>query len=72
MDLEEQKLRNSPRDLFAPANPFETHIGHFWGVFSTRDYMRARYGLVAALMKLKTYDATETAADHLRDIFRLC
>lgn len=72
MEHEEQELRNSPGDLFAPANPFDTHVGHFWGILSTRDYMRARYGLVVALQKIKTYDAVKAAADHVRDMFRLC
>jgi hypothetical protein len=28
-----------------PANAFETHVGRFWGLVGTRDYMRARFAL---------------------------
>lgn len=41
LDDEEQKLRSEPGDGFMmPANPFETSVGHFWGILGTRDYMR--------------------------------
>ena len=47
LDHEEEKLRAEPGDGFAtPANPFENSIGHFWGILATRDYMRARFGLM--------------------------
>ena len=33
MEKEELKLRNDPGDgFFTPANPFETNVGHFWGI----------------------------------------
>ena len=69
---EEQKLRNSPPDFWSPANPFETHVGHFWGILFTRDYMRARYALVDALLKIRTKDAVKSASKHVRDMLRLC
>ncbi|KAL9004492.1 MAG: hypothetical protein Q9188_002694 [Gyalolechia gomerana] len=72
VEHKEQKLRNSPEDFWTPANPFDTHVGHFWSVLSTRDYMRARYGLVDALLKINTFDAVRAAAYHVRDMFRLC
>ena len=73
LDREEQTLRDDPGDgLFSPANPFETSIGHFWGILSTRDYMRARYALIEAILKIKTLDAVSSAAEHIRDILRLC
>lgn len=34
--------------------------------------MRARYALVEALLKIKTFDAVRSAAEHLRDMLRLC
>ena len=72
MEREEQKLRDSPGDFMMPANPFENAVGHFWGMLDTRDYMRARYGLVEALLKIKTFDAVKSAAEHIRDMLRLC
>lgn len=55
-----------------PPNLFEEHAGHFWGIFETRGYMRSRYALVEALLKIKTYPAVETAHDHIMDMLRLC
>ena len=72
MEREQQKLRDSPGTFLMPANPFETAVGRFWGLLDTRDYMRARYGLVEALLKFKTFDAVKSAADHIRDMLRLC
>ncbi|KAI4126533.1 MAG: hypothetical protein LQ338_003689 [Usnochroma carphineum] len=73
LELEEQELRDEPGDgLFTPAHPFETSVGHFWGIHSTRDYMRARYALVEANLNIKTFDAVKSAAQHIRDMLRLC
>lgn len=58
--------------MFAPENVFEEHAGHFWGLTHTRPYMRARYALVEAILKVETYDAVEAALDHLMDCLRLC
>lgn len=55
-----------------PANPLENSVGHFWGILNTRDYMRARYAFVEALLKIKTLDAVKFSAGHLRDMLRLC
>ncbi|KAL8901919.1 MAG: hypothetical protein Q9207_004960 [Kuettlingeria erythrocarpa] len=69
----EQALRDEPGDgVFNPANPFETSVGHFWEILSTRDYMRTRFALVEATLKLKSFDAVKSAADHIRDMLRLC
>ena len=71
-EQEEQKVRDEPGDgLFTPANPFETSVGHFWGIMDTRDYMRARYAYVRAVLKIKTFDAVDLAASHLRDMIHL-
>ena len=72
LDREETKLRSHPGDFMTPPNLFEEQVGHFWGILDTRDYMRARYALVEALLKVKTYAAIEAAHDHCMDILRLC
>jgi hypothetical protein len=71
-DAEEQKLRSAPGDMFTPADVFTTAVGHFWGIFETRDYMRARFALVEALGKVNTYDAVQSQLDHIMDMLRLC
>ncbi|RMZ89199.1 hypothetical protein DV736_g3576, partial [Chaetothyriales sp. CBS 134916] len=55
-----------------PADAFETAVGHFWGIFGTRDYMRARYNLADTLSRSGTLDGVIEALDHLRDMLRLC
>ncbi|MCJ1465302.1 hypothetical protein MMC07_003919 [Pseudocyphellaria aurata] len=73
LDHQEQELRNQPDgDMFEPANVFEEHVGHFWGLYHTRPYMRARYALVEAILKIRTYDAVVAALGHVMDCLRLC
>ena len=48
--------------------PFENDAGHFWGIISTRPYMRARLGLAQCLEHL---GQTEEAADHYGELLRL-
>ncbi|KAH0563525.1 hypothetical protein GP486_001905 [Trichoglossum hirsutum] len=72
LDAEEQKLRSHPGDMFTPADVFTNSVGHFWGILETRDYMRARFALVEALGKVKTYDAVQAQLDHVVDMLRLC
>ena len=55
-----------------PANIFEEGEGRFWGILETRTYMRNRYALVEALLKVKTPDAVDAAFQHLMDMLRLC
>ena len=69
-DHEEQAL-HSHRDAWRPNDVFTHHVGDFWGLLETRDYMRARFGLVVAITKIKTYDAVNSALDHLMDMLRL-
>lgn len=71
-EREEQKLRGEASDVLTPANPLETSVGHFWGILSTRKYMRARYALARAILDIKTFDAVKLAAEHVRDMLRLC
>ena len=70
--MEEQRLRTFPADFMTPANLFDEAVGLFWGILETRTYMRLRYALVEAILKVKTRDAVETALDHARDMLRLC
>lgn len=72
LDVEEKKLRAHPGDFMTPTNLFEEHVGDFWGLLETRDYMRARFALVEALLKIKTHAAVEGAHAHVMDILRLC
>ncbi|KAH8587615.1 hypothetical protein B0O99DRAFT_694277 [Bisporella sp. PMI_857] len=74
LDREEQKLRAHPGDFMTPpgATIFEEEAGHFWGIHETRAYMRARYALVEALLKVKTLYAVKSALDHIMDMLRLC
>lgn len=72
-EAEDQKLRNAPPgDIFLPERPFETCIGHFWGVMGTRDYMRARFALVEAIGMVNTRHSVEQRLEHLMDMLRLC
>lgn len=69
---EEQELRDFPGDMFTAPNPFETAVGHFWGVLETRDYMRTRFSHVEALLEINTAGAVQAALDHMMDMLRLC
>lgn len=71
-EKEETELRNFPGDFTCPANPLEEPEPHFWGWLETRPYMRARYGLLDALRKIKTRDAVQAAHDHVKECLRLC
>lgn len=70
---EERLIRNAPENFMTPANAFETHVGRFWGLASTRDYMRARFVLAADLfLPLGTLNSVTEALQHTRDMTRLC
>lgn len=49
-------------------NGFEEYAGGFWGFLETRPYMRARYGLAAALLDLGEW---EQAVAHFRAMLEL-
>ena len=72
LDAEEIRLCNIQGDFMTPDRLFEDHVGHFWGIMETRHYMRKRFGLVEALLKIDTYAAVIAAHDHLMDMLRLC
>lgn len=48
--------------------PFEEDVGHFWGIFETRPYMRARAGLAHCLWVL---GRREEAVEHQLELLRL-
>ena len=70
---EEHRVRNAEPDIMTPANAFETSVGRFWGIWSTRDYMRARFALAGGnLLRLGTLDGVQEAYEHMWDMLRLC
>lgn len=69
---EEHMLRDHPR-----GNVFDSGVGRFWGIFETRPYMRARFGLVGVLLQHfgsagGRVHVVQAALDHLLDLLRLC
>jgi hypothetical protein len=73
MAEEAEKIRNWGDDDFAmPANAFETHAGHFWGLFDTRPYMRAKMGVLTELSTINSRLAIEAALAEAIDCHRLC
>ncbi|KAL8718587.1 MAG: hypothetical protein Q9225_004289 [Loekoesia sp. 1 TL-2023] len=73
VDHKEKVLRDEPGDgPSTSANPFETSVGHFGRILPTHDYICARYTLVKAILEIKTFDAADSAAEHIRDMLRLC
>ncbi|KAI0895717.1 hypothetical protein F4806DRAFT_467700 [Annulohypoxylon nitens] len=72
LDQEEDKVRNATADFMTPANAFETCVGRFWGILSTRDYMRARSWLAHQLLLLGTLHSVREGLEHMRDMLRLC
>jgi tetratricopeptide (TPR) repeat protein len=49
-------------------DPFRDDVGHFWGISTTRPYMRARFHLAQTLENL---DRAAEAVDHYRELLRL-
>ena len=72
LNYEDERLRNFPGDSMTQEYPFINNVGHFWKIHETRDYMRARFGVVEALMKVKTFSSTQFQLEHLMDMLRLC
>ncbi|RYP59052.1 hypothetical protein DL769_008701 [Monosporascus sp. CRB-8-3] len=66
-----ERLRSVQGNGWTPDNLFEECVGRFWGIFETRDYMRQRYALVEAILKVHTVDAVEAALSHLMDMVKL-
>ena len=72
LSKEEYAIRNATPDILTPANAFETEVGHFWGIVSTRDYMQARCMLAKYLCSIDTLDGVCECLEHLQDMLRLC
>ncbi len=75
MTREETMLRNVPvdeHDYFSNGDPFETGVGHFWGLIETRDYMRARCAVIKALETIGTQQSLNEAVDHIFGCLTLC
>ncbi|KAF3057650.1 hypothetical protein CFAM422_012255 [Trichoderma lentiforme] len=68
---EDHAVRNATEDFMTPANAFESHAGHFWGMINTRDYMRARMALALKLLRQGTLGSVSEAYEHMRDMLRL-
>ncbi|KAK4069517.1 uncharacterized protein Triagg1_6941 [Trichoderma aggressivum f. europaeum] len=68
---EDLAIRNATENFMTPANAFETHVGHFWGMMNTRDYMRARMALALKLVHQGTLGSVTEAYEHMRDMLRL-
>ena len=69
---EDHAVRTATPDFMTPANAFETSVGHFWGILSTRDYMLARFDLADTVRSVGSLDGIIEALDHMRDMLRLC
>jgi len=72
METEASKVRNSIEDDWTPANAFETHVGHFWGLRNTRPYMTAKLEVIRALSSIASRPAIEAALAEANDAMRLC
>ena len=72
MQNEESTLNNHPGDFMLPADPFRTAVGHFWGMFNTRPYMRARFALVSEMQRVVNVESVQAQLDHVMDMLRLC
>ncbi|KAH6649480.1 hypothetical protein F5144DRAFT_607639 [Chaetomium tenue] len=69
---EEAALREDRRDILMPADVFNSGVGRFWGIYGTRDYMRARFAAADALLQVETVAAVEKSLEHFTDMLRLC
>lgn len=69
---EEAALREDRHDILMPADVFNTGVGKFWGIYGTRDYMRARFAAADALLQVDTVAAVEKSLEHFTDMLRLC
>lgn len=72
MEEEEQILRDYPGDFMMPTDPFTNSVGNFWGVYPTRDYMRARFALVDAMTEVNNSQSVKAQLEHFMDMLRLC
>ncbi|KAH9895504.1 hypothetical protein F4778DRAFT_275131 [Xylariomycetidae sp. FL2044] len=57
----------------SPGQPqrFRDHVGRFWALLNTRDYMRARFALADEALRAATLDGVQECLDHFQDMMRL-
>lgn len=81
MEREASKLRSCTDYGFScdnpPTNLFETETGNFWGIFETRDYMRARLKVADLIYdefayEQETVELWEKVLMHYQEMLRLC
>jgi hypothetical protein len=55
-------------------DPFTSPLtrGHFYGILSTRPYMRKRHDVLQATLNIRTGEAVEAALGHCMDMLQLC
>ncbi|CAK7226512.1 hypothetical protein SBRCBS47491_006256 [Sporothrix bragantina] len=68
---EEQYLLNGREGFMTPDNAFESHVGQFWSVMATRDYVRALFTLGTNLRTMNTPDSVREGLDHMLELLRL-
>jgi tetratricopeptide (TPR) repeat protein len=68
LKLYEKGIKAGERVLGKDFLEDEENIGHFWGMVSTRPYMRAKYGYAECLWAL---GRKEEALEHFKDMLRL-
>jgi tetratricopeptide (TPR) repeat protein len=68
LKLYEKGIKAGERALGKDFLEDEENIGHFWGMVSTRPYMRAKYGYAECLWAL---GRKEEALEHFKDMLRL-
>ena len=67
LEKEQRKLladpvSSDPNDMFYIGDPFVHHVGEFWGILETRDYMR----------EMVSHASLTAAAAQIFDCLRLC
>jgi hypothetical protein len=75
-------MKKEEAELIASAgagnNPFENHVGDFWSITETRDYMEARHELADNIYGLaikanpRSLCYWEVMIGHYQDLLRLC
>mmetsp|Transcript_15886 Transcript_15886/g.39455 ORF Transcript_15886/g.39455 Transcript_15886/m.39455 type:complete len:457 (-) Transcript_15886:183-1553(-) len=80
MEAEAAPLRQTDEHIFSPdaqpENLFEKHVGDFWGMYGTRDYMRAHLALADEIhdqiaVKYDVPSAWEVVIWHYQELMRL-
>ncbi|RGP67739.1 hypothetical protein FSPOR_5929 [Fusarium sporotrichioides] len=66
IEAEEAEIHVEPGEETGGEDPFETGVGQFWYLRSTRPYMSARFDLMSAIPNVRTGEASRQSALHLR------